>query len=302
MHRISVVIPTYNRADLIAEAIDSALAQTRRPDEIVVIDNDSEDNTREVVARYPAVRYVWQPNQGICGSANRGIREATGDYLVLLHSDDRLTPDHLETSLRAFRSMPQAAFVCGDYRWFGADGTWHVHRCQPSPDYYGTLLRLNFIGPPVVIMFKRDILLRMGGFRSEYEGADDQELYLRIARTYPIYCHHGVVAEYRRHGSQASQNHGRMFLTSMAMLRAQWRFIRGSRLYREAYRAGVRYRQELYGSLVFWQGVNALRARRWKEAGTCFAALARFHPRGLLIPLLQKLTRPFVRHVPIPSS
>ncbi|MES4786295.1 MAG: hypothetical protein C4294_11280 [Nitrospiraceae bacterium] len=130
MERVSVIIPTYNQAQFLAEAIESAVGQSLPPDEILIIDNDSTDNTAEIAARYPQARYVHQPDQGSCGSTNRGIRDATGYYVVILHSDDRLLPHHLETSSRAFQAHPEAAFVCGDYRWFGAEGTWHVHRCR----------------------------------------------------------------------------------------------------------------------------------------------------------------------------
>src|SRR5919198_4963080 len=101
MSTITVAIPTYNQARYLADAIDSALAQSRPPDEILVVDNGSTDDTPAVASRYPGVRYIRQTNQGICGSSNRCIQEARGDYLVLLHSDDRLLPNHLATSERA---------------------------------------------------------------------------------------------------------------------------------------------------------------------------------------------------------
>lgn len=290
MERVSIVIPTYNQAHFIGEALDSALAQTRPADEIVVVDNGSSDRTADVVRSYPAVRYIRQDNQGVCGSSNRGIREATGDYVVLLHSDDHLLPGHLETSLRAFRDRPEAAFVCGDYRWFGAEGLWHKHDCSPAPDPYATLLRYNFIGPPLVVMFRREVLLRLGGFRAEFEGADDQELYLRIARAYPIHCHHEVIAEYRRHESQNSRKCALMLKASIAVLQAQRRHFHGKRQYREAYQAGIRFRQNLYGEQLFWQGLQAAKTRGWAQASLCFSTLALYHPCGLISPVLRRLS------------
>jgi glycosyltransferase involved in cell wall biosynthesis len=290
MERVSIVIPTYNQAHFIGEALDSALAQTRPADEILVVDNGSTDRTADVVRSYPAVGYIRQDNQGVCGSSNRGIREATGDYLVLLHSDDHLLPRHLEASLRAFRDRPEAAFVCGNYRWFGAEGLWHKHDCSPAPDLYATLLRYNFIGPPLVVMFRREVLLRLGGFRAEFEGADDQEIYLRIARAYPIHCHHEVIAEYRRHESQGSRKCAVMLKASIAVLQAQRRHFHGNRQYREAYQAGIRFRQNLYGDQLFWQGLQAAKTRSWAQASLCFSTLARYHPRGLINPVLRRLS------------
>ncbi|HKN86886.1 MAG TPA: glycosyltransferase [Nitrospiraceae bacterium] len=285
--RVSVIIPTYNQDRYLGDAIESALAQTRLPEDIIVIDNGSTDRTPEVAARYP-VRYIRQTNQGICGSTNRGIAEATGDYVVILHSDDRLLPHHVETNLAAFAAHPDTAFVCGDYRWLGPDDCWHVHRCEPLPDYYGTLLRLNFIGPPIVVMFRRDVLLAVGGFRREFEGADDQEVYLRIARQYPIHCHHRVIAEYRRHPSQGSQKLIKMLAAAIRTLQAQRPHLGNHPEYRVAYRAGIRQRQGLYGQAIFWQALRAAKARQWSTSLACAAVLVQYDRKDLIGPLYQR--------------
>ena len=299
--RVSVIIPTYNQDRYLGDAIESALAQTRVPDDIIVIDNGSTDRTPEVAARYP-VRYVRQTNQGICGSTNRGIAEATGDFVVILHSDDRLLPDHLETNLAAFAVHPDAAFVCGDYRWLGADDCWHVHRCEPRPDYYATLLRLNFIGPPIVVMFRRDVLQAVGGFRREFEGADDQEMYLRIARQYPIHCHHHVIAEYRRHPGQNSHKLAMMLAAAIKTLEAQRPYIKSHPEYRDAYRSGIRQRRSLYGEMIFWQGVGAAKRRQWTEAATCLSVLLKYDHSQLLHPAYQQLLHRLGRRPSTQSS
>ena len=299
--RVSVVIPTYNHDGFLGEAIESALAQTRPPNEIIVIDNGSTDRTPEVAARYP-VRYIRQTNQGICGSTNRGIAEVTGDYVVILHSDDRLLPHHLETSVAAFAAHPDVAFVCGDYRWLGADDCWHVHRCDPCPDYYAALLRLNFIGPPVVVMFKREVVLAVGGFRREFEGADDQEMYLRIARQYPIHCHHHVIAEYRRHPTQNSHKLAIMLTAAIKTLEAQRPYVKHRPQYREAYQSGIRQRRSLYGETIFWQGVRAAKQRQWAEAVTCLSVLLRYDHSQLLQPTYRRLRQILGRRTSIHSS
>lgn len=299
--RVSIIIPTYNHQQYLGDAIESALAQTRAPDEIIVIDNGSTDGTPKVAARYP-VRYIRQTNQGICGSTNRGIAEATGNYVVILHSDDRLLPQHVKTNLAAFAAHPEAAFVCGDYRWLGKDDCWHVHRCRPLPDYYATLLRLNFIGPPIVVMFRRDVLLAVGGFRREFEGADDQEMYLRIARQYPIHCHHEVIAEYRRHPGQNSQRLAMMLAAAIKTLEAQQPYIKGHPEYRIACRSGIRQRRSLYGETIFWQGVEAAKQRQWSEAMTCFSVLLKYDHSHLLHPAYRRLLHRLGRRTSIQSS
>lgn len=281
MSQVAVIIPCFKQARFLGEAIESALLQTCPPAEVIVVDDDSPDDTAAVVARYSRVKYIRQPNQGVSAARNTGIRATAAKYVVFLDADDRLLPHHLETCLEAFRRRPDVAFVCGDYRWFGAEGTWHVHACDPRPDYYGTLLRFNFIGPPIAVMIRRNVLLQVGGFRRGIESVEDYDLYLRIARTYPIHCHHTVIAEYRRHGTQASRNWATMLHLGMTALRDQRAAVLGNPRYEEAYLAGIRQRRQLYGESVFWQGIRAAKQGRWREAARCWGILLYYHPWGL---------------------
>ncbi len=288
---VSVIIPCYRQADFVGEAIESVLAQTHPAREIVVVDDGSPDHTSEVVRHYSGVRYVHQDNQGVAAARYKGIQESKGTYLVFLDADDRLLPTHLEVSLNAFKERPDAAFVCGDYRWFGAEGTWHVHNCQPLPDHYALLLRFNFIGPPQVVMFKRDILLAMGGFRRDLTANEDPELHLRLARAFPIYCHHEVIAEYRRHEAQASQNYDRMLKSSLAMMRLQRPHVKGIKPYEQAHRIGIRFRQHLYGEALVSQVVRDVKSGRWHRATQGLLVLLRFYPQGVLNRVRQKLSK-----------
>src|SRR6266446_9539630 len=100
---VSVVIPCYNQAHFLGEAIDSALAQTYPHLEIVVVDDGSTDNIAAVVARYPGVRYFRQENQGLAAARNTGLRHSVGERLVFLDADDRLMPGAIEVGLACFR-------------------------------------------------------------------------------------------------------------------------------------------------------------------------------------------------------
>jgi GT2 family glycosyltransferase len=116
--RVSVVIPTYDRAYCVANAIDSALAQTHRDLEIIVVDDGSRDDTGELVrARYgdePRVRYVRQSNAGVGAARNHGIRLVRGDFVALLDSDDRWKPWKLELQLDVLRHFADAGLVWTD--------------------------------------------------------------------------------------------------------------------------------------------------------------------------------------------
>jgi glycosyltransferase involved in cell wall biosynthesis len=298
-HLISVVIPCFRQAHYLGEAIDSVLAQSHRAWEVVVVDDGSPDDPRAVVDRYPSsVRYVRQENRGVAAARNRGIEASTGRYLVFLDADDRLLRDHFALNLEGFRAHGDAGFVCGDYRWFGGEGaseSVHVHDCRPEPDHYATLLRRNFIGPPHVVMFRRDVLDRVGGFRPDIVPAEDQDLFLRVARAHPIHCHHAVIAEYRRHGGQASQRYDRMLRSSLRMLRQQWPYARENPSYRAAYRAGVRFRQRLYQGPLHEQLAASLRARRWGAAARAALTFLSYDPAGFGSAVRARLRRPALR-------
>lgn len=112
---VSVIIPTFNRAYLVGSAIESVLAQTYRPVEMIVVDDGSSDGTREVVGRFgSAVRYFGQANAGVSAARNRGLREARGEFIALLDSDDRWMPWKLEAQVHLLRRLPQVGMVWTD--------------------------------------------------------------------------------------------------------------------------------------------------------------------------------------------
>src|SRR5262245_20604446 len=92
---VSVIIPCYNHAHYLGEAIESVLAQTVQDFEIIVVDDGSTDSTADVAARYPRVRYVRQNNQGLSAARNTGIKHGLGRFLVFLDADDLLLPGAL---------------------------------------------------------------------------------------------------------------------------------------------------------------------------------------------------------------
>src|SRR5215207_1855104 len=120
--RISIIIPAYNRADLLPKTLDSALAQTRLPDEIIVVDDGSTDSTADVLAGYSApVIVLRQPNWGRSAARNAGMAHSTGDLLMLLDSDDLLLPESIER-LAGFLET-NAAYDVAYSSAFVVDGT-----------------------------------------------------------------------------------------------------------------------------------------------------------------------------------
>ena len=287
---VSVVIPCHGQGHFLGEAIESVLAQTYPAHEIIVVDDGSPDDTADVARGYAGVRYVRQAQQERCVARNRGLRESAGSFVVFLDADDRLLPHHLDSGLAAFRANPAAAFVCGDYRWCEDDHATHVHDCRPLPDHYGTLLRTNFIGPPHTVIFRREMVVQEGGFRVGFESCEDQDLYIRMARRYPIHCHHLVVAEYRRHGGQSSQRWDVMLQRAVAVLRAEYPYVKGHPVYEPAWQEGLERRRYLYGEPLLWATVAAARSGDVRRALRNLSVLIRCYPRGIATVMRHKVS------------
>ena len=206
---VSVVIPSYNHAHFLGEAISSVLAQEYPRIEVVVVNDGSSDDTAQIAARFPEVRYIEQPNRGLAAARNAGLAVCTGELVVFLDADDRLLPGALETGMRALAAEPAAGFAAGYSRFISRDGT-ALPTGQPprapGEDPYVHLLRRNRIRNPAMVMFRRDVVSRAGGFAAGIDACADYDLYLRISRAWPVVFHDQVVADYRKHGGNMSDN------------------------------------------------------------------------------------------------
>ena len=206
--KVSVVIPTYNRAHLIGETLESVLAQTFGDYEIVVIDDGSTDDTRSVVAKVaPQARYIYQENTGIPEVLNVCIREAHGEYIQHLGSDDVLIEDTLARSVALLDAHPDVAMVHGA-AWLidGASERLSISRPDfATGDYIRSgreeirdLLFSNHIVAPTA-MVRRQVMLETGLFDARFGLYEDWNLWTRIARKHDIaYCHEPLV-NYRVH-------------------------------------------------------------------------------------------------------
>jgi glycosyltransferase involved in cell wall biosynthesis len=290
---VSVVIPCYNQAHFLGEAIESVLAQSYPHFEIVVVDDGSTDDTSEVAARYQAVRLVRQENQGLAAARNSGIRESEGGYLVFLDADDRLLPGALEVGVEHLNAHPECAFVFGRCRFVTSDGSplWESQLSRAiEGDHYVELLQGNYISNPATVIYRRSVFESVGDFDTSISPAADYELYYRIARNFPIYCHDAVVTEYRRHGANMTHNSMLMLKSNVAALRLQRAYVKRDRRYKEAYKAGVRFWQATYGGSLAREVLAHVWRREWKQAIGDLLVLLRYDPR-VFIRAWQKLRR-----------
>lgn len=284
---VSVIIPCYNGEAFLEEAVESALAQTYDRVEIIVVDDGSTDGSSEIARSLP-VRYIRQPNRGLTASRNLGIRESRGSYIVFLDADDRLKPEAIETGIRVLSQRPECAMAVGDHLFIAADGS-HLANSQKdcvAALHYEALLKSNFIEMISSVVFRRSVLDDVGGFDTGLRVAEDYELYLRIARSYPICCHPAVVAEYRMHHANVSHNAELMLTVTLRVLKSQAHYIHGARrLF--AFLEGIRTWRKQYG-----RKLAAELARSFPTLQRChlrrkLLLLAYYYPQGLLLLLLR---------------
>jgi glycosyltransferase involved in cell wall biosynthesis len=209
---ISVVIPTYNRLRYLPATLASILAQTRPPDEIIIVDDGSQDGTRayceklaEVEAR---LRYIYQDNAGPALARNRGIELAQGEFIKFVDSDDQLAPECLEQLLQCFeRGDARLGVVHSRYRYINEQG---APLAEPAPFHAvrGNILcyLLKHLESSVLFgscMVRRSALMDVGMFRPErdFTNAEDVELLIRLASRYDFDYVDSVLLDYRQHSA-----------------------------------------------------------------------------------------------------
>lgn len=192
--RVSVIIPSYNRAHLIGRAVQSVLNQTYKDFEIIVVDDASTDNTEKVVKSFSdeRIRYAWhKENRGGAAARNTGIKIAQGDYIAFLDSDDIWLPEKLEKQIQVFKdaSLKVGVVYTGFWRIEGDKKTYIPSSkiTQKQGDIYQSLLKRNFIGTPTA-MVRKECLLRAGMFDEYLPRLQDWELWIRISKRYHFKC------------------------------------------------------------------------------------------------------------------
>lgn len=205
---VSVVIPTYDRAELVVRALHSVLAQTRPPDEVIVVDDGSTDDTVERIrAQFPTVRLLAQPNRGVSAARNTGIRAATGEWIALLDSDDEWLPFKLERQLRA---VANETLLChGDEIWIRRGR--RVNPMKKHRKYGGHIfekcLPLCVISPSSVLL-PRQLLDAVGLFDESLPACEDYDLWLRVTARFPVvYVDEPLIVKHGGHDDQLSRRH-----------------------------------------------------------------------------------------------
>lgn len=263
---VSVVITCYNHGKYLAEAIESVLSQTYKSVEIVVVDDGSIDNTKEVAKRYPGVKYVYQKNQGLSAARNTGIDHSSGEYIVFLDADDWFLPGALKTNVEYLKRDPGIAFVSGSYEMVYIHNPYtglvenpnaqyeerHVRKAEKiwvKEDHYKNFLRGNYVVMHAAVLYRRWVFDEFR-YDTQLKACEDYNLYLGISRKYPVLDHSTPIAAYRFHASNMSYNSRLMLNASLSVLERQLKDLKNEEE-KACYEKGIKFWKDVYAKQVY---------------------------------------------------
>jgi glycosyltransferase involved in cell wall biosynthesis len=206
----SVIIPTFNRKELVKRAIQSVLNQTLQPQEIIVIDDGSNDGTQSIVKnKYPQIKYFWQVNSGISSARNLGIRTSTGNWIAFLDSDDEWLPNKLEYQYTALSKYPEYKICHTNEIWIRKDK--RVNPMDKHQKFGGYIfqkcLPLCVISPSSALINKQ-VFEQFGLFDTALPACEDYDMWLRVCAFLPVlYLEKPLLKKYGGHSDQLSQKY-----------------------------------------------------------------------------------------------
>jgi glycosyltransferase involved in cell wall biosynthesis len=271
----SVIIPTYNRADLVSRAIQSVLSQTLTDFELIVVDDGSTDKTKEAVVRLKDTRiqYIYQQNKGRCAARNIGAAQARGQYLTFLDSDDEALPEWLSHFVDAFRQS-QTGIVCVGYiRVLLENGQKKKAIFRPEMRPVDRQKGLFLAG---TFAMRRELFEAIGGYAETIAFAENTELALRLvpycwAQGLEVVNLDQPLLVYNRHSvsRQDSEEAFKVGLEAAKYILSHHRH----RLLKEFPRG--------YANYCVIAGVNAARLKQYHEARGFFFSAVRHYPWNL---------------------
>ncbi len=272
MPAVSVIIPTFDRKDLVREAVDSVLAQDFDDYELIVVDDGSTDGTAEALASYGRrLRLIRQANRGVSAARNAGIRAAAAPLIALLDSDDLWLPGKLTAQTAFFRAHPDALICQSEEIWIrnGLRVNPRKKHRKPSGDIFERSLQLCLVSPSAVMM-RRRLLDEVGLFDESLPACEDYDLWLRVACRHPVYLiDKPLIVKRGGHADQLSRRPG----LDRYRIRSLARLLAGGRLDPARDAAARRVLQQKCA--IYIQGClkrgKLEEARRYREIAAKFA-------------------------------
>lgn len=269
---VSVILPVYNGESFVGQAIESALSQTWRNLEIIVVDDGSTDQTLSVLevyaARDPRVRITRQPNGGVARARNRGLAEARGEFIAPLDADDLWEPTKIEQQVRRMiEAGAQTGLVYCWWVWIDETGTVldRSPRWRVEGDVVETLLQVNCTGNASVPLYRRRCIEQAGGYDETLEeqnarGCEDWDIALKVAALCRVAVVPALLVGYRRLPQSMSTQSDAMWKSQSLVTDALYRrnsdlstaLLRRSADQFALYIASVSFRTGAYGSAILW--------------------------------------------------
>lgn len=204
---MSVVIPCYNAATFLADALASTRAQSLQPDEVIVVDDNSSDNSGELARQWGARVLRTSVNSGSAAARNVGLKTAKNEIVALLDADDVWETDHLSTVVPLLESYPEVVLAFSRARTFGERvEEWPAILPEGIPVHARAEALKRCILPQNAVVMRRSMVLSIGGYDNRYRLAQDFDLWLRLSHHFPFVCTHKITVNWRRHSRQNSRD------------------------------------------------------------------------------------------------
>lgn len=266
--QVSVIIPTYQHRDFVLQTLDSVFAQTLQDYEVIVVNDGSPDDTAQVLlplAEQGKIRYIEQPNAGQAAARNRGLEEATGEFIAFLDDDDLWPADKLEWQVAALQANPEIGVVAGSVQSIDEQGRdredspEHVFRNKlyASPVSFEGLFYGNPIVSPGQTLIRASPLREIGGFDQTFWGVDDYDLWFRLARKVKFLLSPRLGIYYRCHANNASKDVSKMQKNTINLFQTQ---IASAPTNKRALLSRLAQRQ-----LYTWMGAQAIARLRVRK-------------------------------------
>lgn len=296
---MTVVVPAYNASRFLADTLQSAVTQTYANVSIVVIDDGSTDDTRDIAlgfaSRYPDLRVISTPNGGVAAARNRGTEEADGRFVAYLDADDLWHPTKLEKQVAALAACPAGSgwtSCYALYRQIDSDGLLICNgpEDQPSGDLFAAHLLHNCVGNGSNLMVERDAALAVGGFDSAFAqrglgGVEDLDFQLKLLETGKMAAIHEYLVGYRCYPGNMSSAHRAMGLGLVKVIDTH------SHNAKVPAKLGRRARTDARGAAI----ARLAKVRDWRTIARLLAEMAWSDPAGTLPALARRIEQSLVK-------
>lgn len=275
---ISVVIPTYNYGRFLARAISSVLEQTHPVLEIIVVDDGSTDNTREVAQGFgDRIQYLYKENRGSSAARNAGIRIARGEWIGFLDADDAWVPEKNAKVRELLQEHPEAVMIYHPHVLLSDEGPVGYRRAAEPDELFPELLYHNFISGGSSALVRRSVLLDLGGFDESLQAVEDWDMWTRVALRYPLHRIGEPLSLVWRHKQAKGMNAVRRTVGTRVLVDKT--LIKGVRGFRQR----LFYRQKMMARLAFDASLE-LRGQNPSESHRYLLTSLKDWPSPLYLP------------------